>query len=510
MLRSAAGYPKPTVAHGSRAEIETKHLRHQSYAEGTDPGRALESREPSMTFELDDAATPMRQNPRFAALANQDTSYSPNHLQHLRQQSAPILSPLRSNNNRPHSPVRDHARHQSQGMPFTGDSRGGRRQENSPGRFAGWLNGTSTSSVDDNASPDTTPRSKRGTPLETTPKSATQSRFGFLASSVSAFTTRLTTANQTTITPQVDDELCNIDVDTVLCPASPSDYENSFSPASYKNLHMNASGLLHKMQDAYRQRTQVLQEIQAEREAQREETEEAELRVRHFKNQLEKMAAKAAQQEGAMQQLMAELQAERRARYEERVARDKILAEGSSLNEDLCVDEEERKRWRTSGGTDLSSANTTDTDGESESIFSRSRSPTAPTSATPSTIETESVSAGSLDVAYPHPHHHHSNSKVPTLHVPRPPSLSSSSRSGSSSLTTFQKLVKGISGDTVREGQDEAGGGCRNCKGQDASVAWDTVSLLRDENKGLKQRVAQLEVVVEGALDVVNGITIQH
>jgi cell division septum initiation protein DivIVA len=37
-------------------------------------------------------------------------------------------------------------------------------------------------------------------------------------------------------------------------------------------------------------------------------------------------------------------------------------------------------------------------------------------------------------------------------------------------------------------------------------MAWDTVNLLKDENKGLKDRVEELETAVEGALDVVNGI----
>jgi hypothetical protein len=32
------------------------------------------------------------------------------------------------------------------------------------------------------------------------------------------------------------------------------------------------------------------------------------------------------------------------------------------------------------------------------------------------------------------------------------------------------------------------------------------VSLLKDENKGLKERVSELETAVEGAIDVVNGV----
>ena len=66
-------------------------------------------------------------------------------------------------------------------------------------------------------------------------------------------------------------------------------------------------------------------------------------------------------------------------------------------------------------------------------------------------------------------------------------------------MSAFQKILKGISG-------DEPAAGCQNCKGQDASVAWDTVGMLRDENRYLKTRVGELEVAVEGALDFVNGI----
>ena len=48
--------------------------------------------------------------------------------------------------------------------------------------------------------------------------------------------------------------------------------------------------------------------------------------------------------------------------------------------------------------------------------------------------------------------------------------------------------------------------GCENCRGKDSSVAWDTVGLLRAENKGLKERVGTLEGAVEGALDLCSGL----
>jgi len=76
-------------------------------------------------------------------------------------------------------------------------------------------------------------------------------------------------------------------------------------------------------------------------------------------------------------------------------------------------------------------------------------------------------------------------------------------------LNAFQKLVKNVTS-SLREDDDHehgySGPGCRNCRGQDAGFAWNTVNLLRDENKHLKQRVGQLESAVEGALDLANGI----
>lgn len=442
-------------------------------------GRTTEYREPTMTFDPDETSTSLKPPIRLAPLADNANNPLFSNLQHQRQQSAPTFS-LPNADTRPRSPKRGQARPQSQGMPLTGDGQGGRRQDTSPKRFGGWLGSTPTST---DVSPDTTPKSKRSVTVDnTTPKSTTPSRFGFFASQVSALTTRLTT-NQTPTSPQeVDDDICNMDVEAILYPAQSPAERDTFSPAAYKNLQVNAAGLLHKMRDAYRQRTVALQEMQAEREAQKEEIEETELRVRHFKNQLESMAAKASEQEKAMQRLVAELQAEKKARQEERISHEKALAEGPLITEDLCVDEEDRKRWRTSGGT-VRSDLSIDTDGESaesESIFSRSRSPTAMTSAT------ESENLDLLHTRTP-----------PTLHLPPKPKSSTPQQP----LTAFQKLVKGISGDSVNGGD-----GCGNCRGQDSSVAWDTVSLLRDENKSLKHRVAQLEVVVEGALDVVNGI----
>ncbi|KAI1431944.1 hypothetical protein GGR50DRAFT_33423 [Xylaria sp. CBS 124048] len=449
---------------------------------------------------------------------------TPNYARHQRQQSAPSF-PTRRPTTPSRPPPRDHSstRRQSQGMGLTGDKRG----RNSPLRPGGQPTRPSTPSVEINngtASVSVSHPHQARTPLDTTPKSATQSRFGFFASSVSALTSRMTSPM---LPPALSDEdLCDLDIEAALTPLSPPLGGPSGGPGgpggpgggdAYKSLQTNATSLLHQMQDAYRRQAATMREMQAEQEAQREETEEMELRSTSYKSQLERMAATAAQQEEAMQKLVAELRAERRARLEERVGRerDKIMmmcppvAEEGSLSpppgcEDiLCggsgsssVDGDVRKRWRTSNST-FKSELSVDTDGdgddsaESESIFSRSRSPTAMTCVT----ENESLDVPSAG--------HHLRVAV---QMPKPVAAKPQ-------LTAFQRLVKGMS--ATKEESGGAGGAglatgaaCRNCRGQDASVAWDTVSLLRDENIALKQRVAHLEDAVEGALDVVNGIKI--
>ncbi|KAI1117056.1 hypothetical protein F5Y14DRAFT_404658 [Nemania sp. NC0429] len=477
------------------------------------PSQVIES-PPTLTFEPPEASFSKHTARLPTKPSSVRTSSPSSYRQHQRQQSAPIL-PARRPSTPSLPPSRAHSPKRSQAMPLTGDRRGG----NSPGRFGGRLSGRSTPPVDhDTAFPSNHGRA----PVDTTPKSAAPSRLGFLAS----FTSRM--ASPTQSPARTDDELCDLDVEAALFPAStPLDGE-AFSPAAYKNLQANATGLLHRMQDAYRQRTTALREMQAEREAYDEEMEEMELRARHFKSQLETMAAKAAEQEKAMQQLVAELQAERRAHrhHEEREQQRARLFRGTSGedggsvvgNEDLCVDEDERKRWRASNST-LKSDISIDTDGdsaESESIFSRSRSPTAMTCVT----ENESL----MDVPVP-------VSATPSLHLSpgsglglslgphHPPTRAAAAPKPKSAqqLTAFQRLVKGIS--AIKEEGETPGSGsrsgsrprpdtCRNCGGQDSSVAWNTVSLLRDENSALKQRVAHLEVAVEGALDVVNGIKI--
>ncbi|KAL6860909.1 hypothetical protein J3F83DRAFT_307506 [Trichoderma novae-zelandiae] len=321
------------------------------------------------------------------------------------------------------------------------------------------------------------------------PSSVRSSALSFIASRMPAMKAL---APAPVVVPK-SDELLNLDIEASLFPkGSPPDGQAS-SPAAFVNLQQTATGLLKKFQTAYHRQAQTIQELMAEKEAQDDEKAEADTRTRHLKMQLEGMAQKLADTEGVMQALMEELNKEKRLRMEERAnARDKFLtpSEGS-ISEDLCAEEDQQHRkrgWRRSGETSKTdfSFETDEDSVEAASIFSRPRSPTLTALSVISDVESP---------APPGP-----PSRTSTFGGPGPsrPMLRSSQPS---QMSTFQKLFKGISGDPNKDIN-----GCRNCQGQDASIAWDTVGLLKVENKTLKERVSELEVAVEEVLDVVNGV----
>ncbi|KAK1826579.1 hypothetical protein QBC39DRAFT_15871 [Podospora conica] len=421
-----------------------------------------------------------------------DADYTPDN-SHRRQQSFPNLLPLSFRSRTP-SPTRKSPQ-LPEPMPYTGENRGPPGDSSSKaggqsGGLVGWFNMSATQDAD--RTPDATPTKLRRRPTNassnpTTPqntKNTAASRF------MSALSSKFAggTPSSTPASPIIDDEICNLNIEAALFPptmspptsptGSSSNRRDSFSPAAFKNLEMNALGLLTKMQSAYRDRVATLKEIEAEKLAQREELEEAETRARHLKMQLEGMAHMAQKQEEQLARLVAELAAERKGRAEEqrqRLTPPAAVSEGSVVcSEDLGV-EEGRRRRKWSGETGKVSEETDDDESaESESLFSRCRSPALTVGGQ---MEGEGAPSQRGGLAPP----------------PPPPT-----RAKQPQLSAFQRIIKGIAGEETN--------GCSNCQGKDASVAWNTLSVLRDENRHLKVRMSELEVAVEGALDLVNGV----
>ena len=355
------------------------------------------------------------------------------------------------------------------------------------------------------------PGNRRRTSESTTPRNVSSAsqrsqRFAFL----DAF-------RASPATPSIpdDEELLDLDVDQALFPHGVPLDRDSFSPAAFKNLQMNATGALKKFQMAYLYKTQQFEQLEEEFHSQADQKEDADENIHNLKNQLERMAQKAAEQESIMQALMEELNQEKRLRMQlERDSNETLNADlraapaPSEASEDLFVERDQQTRYRSrrrSAATTKSDVTEFDTDEESieeTSVFSRSRSPTISTTLSEVSVETYAppppVPPKGLTPAPVMQHR-------PVPKIAHPTSTPNSAVTEVPQLNPLQRLWKGMSAsETGSEGRTT--NGCRNCQGQATSVAWDTVSLLRDENRGLKQQVSELEEAVEGALDAVNGL----
>jgi hypothetical protein len=413
---------------------------------------------------------------------------------------------------------------------LTGDKDGQIRiADKSKGGLAGWFSGSSVPMavgvpIDDNesivsfetsrsASPDLGRRRPTLSSLDTSQKTPTAatSRFNF-------FSTKSTPSKQVQIPADLSDDILTLDIRSALFPNGEVD---PFSPSSFKNLLQNAEGLLNKLQTAYKLRTLSLHELAADKEAQTEELEEAETRAKHLKLQLEDMAQRVMAHDEEMAKVVEELVREKQARAEEKEAREKSItlikyhatspseASCSYVSEDLDVEARRRKhRYRRSDATlnSESSLEECESDDESagaESVFTRSKSPSLASVSEASTPEMpmQAVFANVHVVTVGGPGSRNGPALRERAGGERPKQVQRKS--------TFQKILGGMSPKDEARQEDERGIadlGCRNCRGGEAGVAWDTVGLLRMENRGLKERVVGLETAVEGALDLVNGI----
>ena len=293
-------------------------------------------------------------------------------------------------------------------------------------------------------------------------KPSMASRFSFFSSKTS-----LAKANSRSLPDELGDELLDIDVGAALFPNEPP---NPFSPASFKNLQQQAEGLLSRLQTAYRERTIALREMTAEKETVAEESEGAVTRARHLKMQLDDMTTRFAEQDQAMMNLVEELAQEKQARREDEEVRKKtIRVVGDVISP-------------SSGHSSLSRSNTvsdsgfeSEDDSSADSVFSRRNGAQSPI------LSISSASTRSSPDAY----------RTHEFHVP-----ASAAQPALLRLPQGQPVAKGT---LVHS--------CTNCEGVRASEAWSVVSILKEENQGLKIRVGELEGALDGCLDVVGRLS---
>ncbi|KAL8818752.1 MAG: hypothetical protein Q9223_002678 [Gallowayella weberi] len=280
----------------------------------------------------------------------------------------------------------------------------------------------------------------------------------------------------------VHDHWHDLDVKTALVPSGVPD---PFSPSEFKNLQQNAEGLLSRLQAAYKHRSQVLHDVLAEKEAQSEEFQGAEMRSRHLQLQLDDMTKKLAQQDQAMMDLVDQLAQEKQAHREADAVRRR--SNNTKSNEESHRQGAQHTRRpsksRTSTASEMSLASE---DSSVESLFSR-QGATSPTM---------------------------SMSSISTMNSPDSTSLHHPSASAerydrrcvqSNAESRCQAAESRISDDKMCSSPQSASM-CANCSGLNNSEAWNLVNILKLENQGLKTRLGQLENTVDDCLDMVKSL----
>ena len=248
-----------------------------------------------------------------------------------------------------------------------------------------------------------------------------------------------------------NDDIANLDIQSSLFPAGLID---EFSPASFKNLQMNAEGTVKRLQAAYCEKARALKSASSEKSVQGDELEAAQTRNEHLKLQLVEMAERAAAQEKITADLQAELNNARTIR---------MVPPSGGFN--MTPQRSKQHRSRTSDVSESGSELST-----SQSIFSESRS-NCESLASPGT----SVSASPV-------------LKSAIMFRPSPQDTAFGSISPIRRYEPGQVL------------------GCQNCHGLRANEAWDVVTVMKAESVALKSRIEELEGAQGDVLTLLHGI----
>lgn len=284
----------------------------------------------------------------------------------------------------------------------------------------------------------------------------------------------------------LNDEFVQLNVKTALLPHGQLD---PFSPSSFKNLLQNAEGLLTKLQNAYKERTTTLKETLAEKEAQTEELEEARTKAQHLKLQLDDMTTKMAEQDVAMMNLVDELAKEKNLRREENEARQRTIRMVGGANgshEDLFRSRPPpRMSWNT-----VDSGFESDAESTTNSVFSKRQGRTSPTTtiSSRSSVQSPDLYQG---VDFPED----------TISPLGTPTQSLNIGQAENEVTYDPNMAAPIDATPTRPTNSTG-----NVSNDASKEAWNVVGILKEENKGLKQRVGELEVALDGCLQLVHGL----
>ncbi|KAJ6034869.1 hypothetical protein N7460_009044 [Penicillium canescens] len=268
--------------------------------------------------------------------------------------------------------------------------------------------------------------------------------------------------NKPSFPEPADDEFLNLDITAALTLPNSDTTDNE----ALDTLRDHADQVLRRMQEAYKQRTFAMHQALADKNEKQEELEETRARVDHLKIQLDGMAAKVLDQEKAMQAMADELEQERNLRKRENL--EAAVA--------LCA----RDSGFESGDESVA-----------DSVFSQREGVESPTSTLTAPSPNMSQIALSTPTA-PTPTPTIQKNLVAVTNAP-PPARSSA----------YDRVLKGLASTRLGSSFGGNSSNCTNCYGVPASEAWSVMGVLKDENRGLKTRLGELEVVIDDCLGLV-------
>lgn len=305
-----------------------------------------------------------------------------------------------------------------------------------------------------------------------------------------------------------EDELLNLDVNEALFPPGSDELDDE---EAFNALRDNAGTVIKRLQAAYKERTFALHEANADKNKKQEELEETRTRVGSLKIQLDGMAEKVQQQEQAIKAMAEELEQEKQSRQREEESRrhsvmlvrppeDDAASESSAV--EMSGPNTRRSSKRTSTFTSDSGFDSGDDCSLAESVFSRKEGIGSPTS-------TVALSPNLSQVALSPPTSNNNslqpnNRKESKLTSSTTTTTTTTQNSSASPQrpSAYDRMMKGLAS-TTSSWMASNPSKCTICHGVPSSEAWTVLGVLKEENRGLKSRLGELEVVIEDCLGLV-------
>ncbi|RAL02101.1 uncharacterized protein BO80DRAFT_39512 [Aspergillus ibericus CBS 121593] len=298
------------------------------------------------------------------------------------------------------------------------------------------------------------------------------------------------------------DEFLNLDINAALFPPGFSNLEGR---EAFDALRHNADTVLRRLQAAYKQRTFALHEALADKNEKQEELEVTRTRIGNLKVQLDGMAEKVIQQEKAIKAMAEELEHERQLRRREEEARLRSVMLVRPSDDDSASDlgaelqTPKRSLKRASNGT-FTSDSGFDSGDESlaESVFSRREGLESPASTV-----APSPNISQITLSTPTPTTAVQPSQKETKPAPAPVSVPTLAPAPTPARqSTYDRVLKGLTPKSIANSWTNSSK-CNICHGVPASEAWSVMGILKEENKGLKERLGELENVIDDCLCLV-------